>query len=99
MLKMNDVIEELKRIILEVLDVEEEDVKADSFLRADLNAESIDFIDISYEIENSFDIEIEFSELLEVASEEEDEEITDMTITTIAKYVMKIVNNKDAVNY
>ena len=51
-------------IIADALGCDEEDVKPDSSLINDLDAESIDFLDIVFRLEKAFDIKIERGELI-----------------------------------
>jgi acyl carrier protein len=48
------VIDELKNAIVETLGADEDDIKPESFLVSDLNAESLDFLDINYRLEQTF---------------------------------------------
>jgi len=49
---------------MEALGVEEDEVTPEATLRGDLDAESIDFLDIVFRLEKAFDIKIERGELL-----------------------------------
>lgn len=55
--------ENLRQIIAGVLNIEEEDIKAESSLRYDLIITSISFIKIVTEIEDYFDIEVDDEDL------------------------------------
>ena len=46
----------VKEILVDILGVEEEEVKLESNLVDDLAAESIDFVDIAYALEKEFDV-------------------------------------------
>ena len=52
------VFEELKKIIAETLRVDENSIKLDSSLTTELDAESLDIVEIIASIEEEFDIEI-----------------------------------------
>ena len=54
--------EKLKEIIIDVLNVNEEDVKMESTFVDDLGADSLDIFQIIMGIEEAFDIEIENEE-------------------------------------
>ena len=54
--------EKLKEIIIDVLNVNEEDVKMESTFVEDLGADSLDIFQIIMGIEEAFDIEIENEE-------------------------------------
>jgi acyl carrier protein len=49
--------------LVEILDVDEEDIKPTSTLQGDLGAESIDFLDIVFRLERAFGIKIPRGEL------------------------------------
>jgi acyl carrier protein len=53
----------VKKIVVEALDVPVDQVNAHSSLIADLNAESIDFLDITFRLESEFDIKIPEDEI------------------------------------
>jgi len=52
------VFEELKKAIVETLRVDENDIKPESSLIHDLGAESLDFLDINYRLEQAFGIKM-----------------------------------------
>lgn len=52
-------IEKIKGILAEQLDVELEDIKNNSDIQEELGADSLDVMDIMTEIEEEFDIEVE----------------------------------------
>lgn len=52
------VFEELKKAIVETLRVEENSIKPESSLIEDLGAESLDFLDINYRLEQAFGIKM-----------------------------------------
>jgi acyl carrier protein len=58
-----DIEARVKTIVAEALDVPIESVHSHSSLVADLNAESIDFLDIAFRLESAFDIKIPEEEL------------------------------------
>lgn len=49
--------------LVEALDVDEDDVQPEASLREDLEAESIDFVDIVFRLEKAFDVKIPQGEL------------------------------------
>ncbi len=72
----NDMLEKVKEILAQQLDVEVEEIKDNSDIQEDLGADSLDVMDIMTEIEDAFDIEVE------------DEAIEDLrTPAKIAKYL------------
>lgn len=56
-------LEKIKEILAEQLDVELEEVKDNSYIQEDLGADSLDVMDIMTEIEEEFDIEVEDEEI------------------------------------
>lgn len=53
------ILEKLKAILVEQFDVEESDITLDTNLFEDLNADSLDLIDLISSVEYEFDIEAE----------------------------------------
>ena len=66
----NDIFERLKPLLVEVLGVAPEKLRPESVLVADLGAESIDLLDLSFLIEETFGITIEADEFESRASEQ-----------------------------
>jgi acyl carrier protein len=62
-LSQQDVFEKVKAALVEALGVEEEEVTAQARLQGDLEAESIDFLDIVFRLERAFAIQIQKGEL------------------------------------
>jgi acyl carrier protein len=58
-----EIFEQVKEILVESLGVDEDEVTEDATLQSDLGAESIDFLDIVFRLEKSFDIKIPRGEL------------------------------------
>lgn len=56
-------LEKIKEILAEQLDVELEEVKDNSDIQEELGADSLDVMDIMTEIEEEFDIEVEDEEI------------------------------------
>ena len=72
-------ITKIKEILADQLDIELEDIKDDSDIQEDLEADSLDVMDIMTEIEDEFDIEVE------------DEAIEELrTPLKIAEYIEKV---------
>ena len=55
---MTEVFEKVKEIIVEQLDVDEADVTMEASFRDDLDADSLDVVELVMELEDEFDIEI-----------------------------------------
>src|SRR5512139_299785 len=58
-----EILERLKPLLLEVLSVAPEKIQPGSALVADLGAESIDLLDLSFRIEETFSVTIESNEI------------------------------------
>jgi len=57
------IFKEIKQILVELLDVDEEEITADTYLVRDLCAESIDFLELAVSLNNRFAIEINDDDL------------------------------------
>ena len=55
---MSDVFERVKAIIVDRLDVEEDKVTLDASFKDDLEADSLDVVELVMELEDEFDMEI-----------------------------------------
>ena len=58
-----EVFEKVKEALMDALGVDDDEVTPDATMVGDLGAESIDFLDIVFKLEKSFDIEIPRDEL------------------------------------
>lgn len=59
----NEIFEKVRETLVEALGVDDDEVNPESTLIGDLGAESIDFLDIVFRLEKSFDIKIPRGEL------------------------------------
>ncbi len=59
----DEIFEKVRTTLVDALNVDEDEVKPTSRLRADLNAESIDFLDIVFRLEKQFGVKIPREEL------------------------------------
>ncbi len=59
----DELFHKVRSILVDALNVDEEEVRPEARLRADLNAESIDFLDITFRLEKQFGIHIPRSDL------------------------------------
>ncbi|HEY4329592.1 MAG TPA: phosphopantetheine-binding protein [Phycisphaerae bacterium] len=60
----DEVFTKVKEVLVSTLALDENEVKLDSKLRSDLNAESIDFLDITFQLEKAFNIKIPKTDLM-----------------------------------
>lgn len=58
-----EVFEKVKEVLVDALGVDDDEIKEDATLTADLGAESIDFLDIVFRLEKTFAIKIPRGEL------------------------------------
>ena len=56
-------IDKIKKILADTLDVNEDEISADTNIATDLGADSLDVVEILMSIEDEFDIEIPDSEI------------------------------------
>lgn len=73
---MADIFEIVKKIIVDRLDVDEEKVKLEASFKEDLNADSLDVVELVMELEDEFDLEI---------SDEDAEKIT--SVGKVVEYI------------
>ncbi len=64
----DEIFEEVKEVLVDALGLDDDEVTADATLMGDLGAESIDFLDIVFRLEKSFDIKIPREELFPAES-------------------------------
>ena len=75
-----------------VLNTEEGEIKMESMFRADLNTESIDFLDITFEIEKRTGVELDFPSVVKHVTEKKGAEITDLSIADLVQYLGYLKN-------
>lgn len=59
-----EVLEKVGEALVEALGVDDDEISADAKISADLGAESIDYLDITFRLEKAFDIKIPRGELI-----------------------------------
>lgn len=59
----DEIFEEVKEVLVDALGLDDDEVTAEATLMGDLGAESIDFLDIVFRLEKSFDVKIPREEL------------------------------------
>jgi len=60
----NEIFDKVRNVLTDALGVEDEEITTEATLVGDLGAESIDFLDIVYNLEKTFDVQIPRGELL-----------------------------------
>lgn len=78
--------------VKEVLNTKDGDIKPESFFRADLGAESIDLLDISFELEKRTGKELDFREVVQFVNEKRGTEISDLAVQDIVDYLKAVSN-------
>jgi len=96
-MNVENVYPKMREIVADVLVVDEEDVSLNSRLIGDLGAESIDFLDLVFQLEKEFDIKIPRGELEKNArgglTEDEFEQggaLTDQGLAALKNYLNEI---------
>ena len=87
-IKENEVFDKVQDVLVEALGVDKDEVSPDAKLKADLGAESIDYLDIAFQLEKAFTIKVEqkeFSQNMQSGGGDEDE---DVTVDKVVKFVM-----------
>lgn len=76
----NMVYEKIKNIIVEQFNIEEDNISMETSFRDDLNADSIDLVELIMSLEDEFDLEVE------------DEEVENInTVGDAVNYINKII--------
>jgi acyl carrier protein len=83
---------QVESAVREVLNTKEGDIKAESYFRADLGAESIDLLDISCEREKRTGKELDFREVVQFVNEKRGTEISDLSVQDIVEYLKAASN-------
>ncbi len=77
----DDIFTKVKEILADAMGVDEDDVTPDATLRGDLGAESIDFLDIVFRLEQAFGIKIQQGELFPDSMAQNAEFVQDGKVT------------------
>ena len=79
----DEIFDSVKEILIEALACDDDEVTSGATLVGDLGAESIDFLDIVFNLEQNFSIEIPRSELFPEDILTNDEFVTDGNVTEV----------------
>lgn len=85
-----EILSKVEAAVANVLNTKAGEVNAGSKFREDLGAESIDMIDISFEIEKQTGKELDFKEVLEFLKKSKGEEVKDITVGDLVTYIQKM---------
>ena len=77
----DEIFEKVKRVLVEALSVDDEDVTPEAVIRDDLGAESIDYLDIQFRLEKEFGIKIPKGEMMPEDLASNPEFVQDGTLT------------------
>ena len=94
MLSEKELFDKIEESIRVVLNAPEVQIKKESMFKADLDAESIDFLDISYEIEQRTGIALDFNEAMHYITEKKGADITDISVGDVFDYIIKVLQQK-----
>ncbi|NTW83469.1 MAG: hypothetical protein HGB36_08905 [Chlorobiaceae bacterium] len=95
MLTEQELFEKVAEAVRTVLNTSEDEISRKSMFKADLKAESIDYLDISYEIEQRTGIELDFTEALEYLTDKKGEDVTDISLQDIIDFIMFAARKKE----
>ena len=58
-----DILEQIKEILIEILDIEEQEITPETYIVRDLGAESIDLLELAVALNSEFNIEVKDDEI------------------------------------
>jgi len=92
-----DTFEKIAEIISEICEIESETLTPDKNALLDLDIDSLDFLDITFEIDEVFGIKLPVAEWTEVDGEIDEEEVRRLfRLESICDYVDYLVANHNA---
>jgi acyl carrier protein len=101
MMTETEIVERLKPLLVEVLGAAPDKIRLESALVADLGAESIDLLDLTFRIEETFNVRIESNEIEREASKrlpggvyEKDGRLTDAALVEIRRSLPELDPSK-----
>ncbi len=83
---------QVESAVREVLNTDEGEIKQESMFRSDLGAESIDLLDISFELEKLTGKELDFREVVQFVNEKRGSEVSDISVGDIVSYLKAASN-------
>ncbi len=98
MISEQELFGKVEEAVRTVLNTDEGEVQKESMFKSDLDAESIDYLDISYEIEQRTGLELDFTEALKYITDRKGEDITDISVQDILDYMMHVMKKKQGGN-
>lgn len=95
MISEKELFDKVEEAVCTVLNTDEGEIKKESMFKADLDAESIDYLDISYEIEQRTGVELDFTEALQYITDRKGSDITDISVQDVLDYMMYAIKEKE----
>ena len=95
MISEKELFGKVEEAVRTVLNTDEGEIKKESMFKADLDAESIDYLDISYEIEQRTGMELDFTEALQYITDRKGSDITDISVQDVLDYMMHAIKEKE----
>ncbi|MCG8341974.1 MAG: phosphopantetheine-binding protein [Chlorobiales bacterium] len=95
MISEKELFGKVEEAVRTVLNTDEGEIKKESMFKADLDAESIDYLDISYEIEQRTGVELDFTEALQYITDRKGSDITDISVQDVLDYMMYAIKEKE----
>lgn len=80
----------IEKAVSNVLNTKAGEITMDSKFRGDLGAESIDMIDISFEIEKATGKELDFKQIVAQLQQTQGNEVKDLKISDLVTYLQKM---------
>lgn len=80
----------VEKAVSTVLNTKPGEIKSESTFRGDLGAESIDMIDISFEIEKQTGKELDFKEVVEYLKKTKGDTFKDISVGDLVNYIQKM---------
>lgn len=85
----DEIFEKVQEVLVDALGVDEDEVTPEARLTADLGAESIDFLDITFKLEQAFNFKIPQGELFPDSAAQDPEYVQDGKVTSKGLEEMK----------
>lgn len=89
-----ELFEKVEEAVRTVLNTAEGEITRTSMFKADLNTESIDYLDISFEIEQRTGLELDFTEAWQYITEKKGADTTDISAQDMVDYIMHVMSQK-----
>lgn len=89
-----ELFEKVEEAVRTVLNTAEGEITRTSMFKADLNTESIDYLDISFEIEQRTGLELDFTEAWQYITEKKGADTTDISVQDMVDYIMHVMSQK-----